>query len=245
MFAGLRTGVVVPALNEERSIGHVVDGLRSQRNDDGTTVVDVIVVCDNGSGDQTAHRAEKHGAVVVREPRRGYGRACLSALARLREQPVDVVIFMDGDNTFDANALTGFLEQITKGADLVIGSRRKGVCEPGALSASQRFGNDLAAFLIRLFWRVSVTDLGPYRAIRSDSLGKLGMKDEAFGWTVEMQVKAIQQGMQVVEIPANARRRYGKSRISGTLFGVIKAGYGILSTIFVLRWKEHRLLKPA
>ena len=239
MYQGLRVGVVIPALNEEDSIGTVVDGLRSQRNAVGTRIVDSVVVCDNGSMDQTSARATDSGANVVFEPQKGYGRACLTAIERLRQDAPDVTIFIDGDNAFEPEAIKGFLAEISRGSDMVIGSRTKGICEKGSLSTTQIIGNRLATLLIRTFWGTSYSDLGPYRAIRSTALEQINMTDEAFGWTIEMQIKAIQHGLKITEIPVNSRNRIGESKISGTVVGVVRAGYGILSTILKLRMNQR------
>ena len=170
----------------------------------------------------------------------GYGLACLTALAALR--PVDVVLFTDGDRSFDAVQGLRLLEAIAGGADLAIGSRVLGRREPGALSLPQRAGNRVATLLIRLLWGVAMTDLGPYRAIRAEALQRIDMLDRAYGWTVEMQVKAIQHGLRVVEVPVDAlRRRFGRSKVGGTLRGVVGAGVGILSMIARLRLREARL----
>lgn len=241
MYRGHRVGVVIPALNEEASIGPVVDGLRSQRNSDGTRIVDSVVVCDNGSTDQTSARATDGGAHVVFEPQKGYGRACLTAIERLRKAAPDITIFIDGDNAFEPEAIRAFLAEILSGSDMVLGSRTKGNCENGSLSTTQRFGNHLATLLIKLLWGTSYSDLGPYRAIRSAALERLNMSDEAFGWTIEMQIKANQHGLKITEIPVNSRKRIGKSKISGTVVGVIRAGYGILSTILKLRMNQRKL----
>ena len=231
----MSVGVVVPALNEEAAIGRVVRDLVSLR-EGGTRIVDDIVVCDNGSRDATASVAEAAGARVVRECRPGYGAACLAALAAL-DSP-DVVLFTDGDHAFKAKQATRLLAGIHAGADLVIGSRTLGHREPGALTRSQEAGNRVATLLIRLLWGSRVTDLGPYRAIRSDALARLQMADRAFGWTVEMQVKAAQRGMATEEVAVDTRTRIGQSKISGTLRGAVGAGFGILATIAKLRWRQ-------
>ena len=236
MYCGLTVGVAIPALDEEASIGLVVGDLRALRNDDDSPVIDDIVVCDNGSRDATGARAAEAGARIVREDRKGYGSACLAAIAALRR--TDVVLFTDADHAFHASQASRLLNGIADGADLAIGSRALGGLEPGAMSATQVFGNRLATALIRWFWRQRVTDLGPYRAIRTQALCGLGMRDAAFGWTVEMQVKAIGQGMKVVEVPVDTRTRIGKSKISGTVRGVLGAGFGIFSTIAKLRWQQ-------
>ena len=241
MYSDYRIGAVVPALNEEESIGAVVDGLFAQLNTDGTSIVDHIVVCDNGSTDQTSKSAVDHGAEVVVEPQKGYGRACLTAIDQLRRHHPEIVVFIDGDNTFEGGELCLLLTEIVNGADLVIGSRSKGNYEKGSLSSSQIFGNRLATMLIRLVWGYRYSDLGPYRAIRFGALKRLSMADEAFGWTIEMQIKAIQHGLQITEIPVNTSNRIGESRISGNLVGIFKAGYGILSTIAKLRLEQGKL----
>ena len=238
MYRGLTVGVAIPALDEEASIGFVVGDLRALRNHDDSPVIDDIVVCDNGSRDATCARASDAGARVVREECKGYGSACLAAIAEL--QRTDVVLFTDADHAFHASQATRLLDRIADGAELVIGSRALGGSEPGAMSATQVFGNRLATALIRRLWRHRVTDLGPYRAIRRQALAALGMRDTTFGWTVEMQVKAIQQGMQVVEVPVDTRARIGKSKISGTVRGVMGAGFGILSMIAKLRWQQRK-----
>ena len=237
MYRGLTVGVAIPALDEESSIGLVVRDLRGLLNDDGAPVVDEVVVCDNGSSDATAARAGDAGAIVVEENRKGYGSACLAAIAQLR--PTDVVLFTDADHAFLASQARRLLDRIAEGADLAIGSRALGQQAPGALSFAQVMGNRVATQLIRWLWGHRVTDLGPYRAIRSAALSDLGMRDTTFGWTVEMQVKAIQHGLLLAEVPVDTRARIGRSKISGTVRGVIGAGIGILSMIAKLRWQQR------
>lgn len=237
MYAGMTVGVVVPARDEERNIGPVVAGLLALRDDRGVSVIDDFVVCDNGSTDATAARAREAGARVVRQDAPGYGIACLTALAALH--PVDVVLFTDGDGSFAAEQGLRLLGAIAGGADLAIGSRVLGHREPGALSAPQIAGNRVAGLLIRLLWGMEVTDLGPYRAIRAEALRRLDMRDRTYGWTVEMQIKAIQHGLQVAEVPVDAlRRRFGRSKVGGTVRGVAGASAGILSMIARLRWRQ-------
>ncbi|MDE0145756.1 MAG: glycosyltransferase family 2 protein [Nitrospira sp.] len=234
MYKGLSVGVVIPACNEEDNVGAVVGALLDLHTDAGSRVVDDVVVCDNGSTDGTAHCARAAGARVVVEETRGYGMACLTALAAL--DPVDVVLFVDGDQSCDVLQALDLLEAIADGADLAIGSRALGWMEPGALSMPQIFGNRVASLLIRLLWGQVVTDLGPFRAIRTDALRWLDMRDIAYGWTVEMQVKVIQLNLRLVEIPVNTlRRRFGFSKVGGTLKGVIGASIGILGMIARLR----------
>ena len=238
MYKDMNVAAVVPALNEERAIGMVVRGLLSLRNEDGSPVVDEVVVCDNGSSDKTAVRAREAGARVVRERQAGYGNACLAAIGAL--QGPDVIVFIDGDHAFDATQAVRLLDRIAGGADLVIGSRTLGRPVRGALAPGQALGNQVICTLIRFLWGVRVTDLGPYRAIRAGALARLTMADTRFGWTVEMQVKAIQQGMEMVEVPVDTRVRIGHSKISGTLSGAVGASTGILCMIAKLRWQQFR-----
>ena len=167
----------------------------------------------------------------------GYGIACLTAIDALR--PVDVVLFTDGDRSFVAGQCVRLLDVVADGADLAVGSRALGRREPGALSLPQIMGNRVAGFLIRALWGERVTDLGPYRAILAGALRRLDMRDRAYGWTVEMQVKAIQHRLRTVEVPVDTvRRRFGVSKVGGTVRGVIGASIGILSMIARLRWRQ-------
>ncbi|MCY4323013.1 MAG: glycosyltransferase family 2 protein [Gammaproteobacteria bacterium] len=232
-------GVVIPALNEELSVGLVVTDLLALKNTDGSRIVDDLVVCDNGSTDATAERAREAGGRVVHEGTPGYGAACLAAVDALENS--DVILFTDADRAFHAQQAMRLLAGIKAGADLVIGSRTLGKREHRALTSSQRFGNWLACRLIRLFWGQTMTDLGPYRAIRSAAYQEITMRDRAYGWTVEMQVKAIARGLNVLEVPVDTRQRIGTSKISGTIRGVIGAGFGILGMIAKLRLTTHRI----
>ena len=234
MYEGLTVGAVIPARDEADNIGAVVAGLLDLRTASGQRVIDDVVVCDNGSRDATAQRARAAGARVAVEATPGYGRACLTALAAL--QPVDVVVFVDGDQSCEVRQALDLVHAIAGGADMVVGSRVLGEMEPGALSAPQIAGNRVASVLIRLLWGRTVTDLGPFRAIRADALRRLDMRDTAYGWTVEMQVKAIQMHLRLVETPVNTRRRrFGRSKVGGTVKGVIGASAGILGMIVRLR----------
>lgn len=236
MYRDMRVGVVVPARDEEGAIGGVVAGLLALRDEAGLALVDECVVCDNGSRDATGERARQAGAQVVEERTPGYGLACLTALAAL--PPVAVVLFVDGDGAFKPEQGKELLDAIANGADLAIGARPLGQVQTGALSLPQRAGNRLAAWLIRRLWGRRVTDLGPFRAIRVAALQRIDMRDRAYGWTVEMQVKVIAFGLRVVEVPVDTlRRRCGKSKVGGTLRGVIGAAAGILWTIAALRWR--------
>jgi len=215
--------VVIPALNEAGSIGRVLDDIPEW--------VDDVVIADNGSTDGTAKVAERHGARVVREDRRGYGSACLAGIAAL-DRP-DIVVFLDADYSDYPDEMALLVDPITEGeAELVIGSRTLGEHEPGALTLQARFGNALSCLLIRHFWGVRYSDLGPFRAIRYAALERLNMGDPDYGWTVEMQIKAAQQGLRVAEAPVRYRRRIGKSKISGTVRGCVGAGSKILGKIF-------------
>jgi len=194
-----------------------------------------VLVVDNGSTDDTARVAARRGATVVREPRRGYGSACLAGIEELerRASPPAAVVFLDGDYSDHPEELPGIVGPVLDDrADLVIGSRVLGRRERGALLPQARFGNWLASRLIRLLYGMQVTDLGPFRAIRWTTLLKLGMADRDFGWTAEMQVKAARQGVRYLEVPVSYRRRVGVSKITGTLSGTVRAGWKILYTVF-------------
>ena len=220
--ASLHIGVIIPARNEAAALPGVLHAILPR-------VAEVIVV-DTASTDGTPEIARRLGARVVAEPRRGYGRACLAGIAALSPD-VDTVLFMDADAADRPEDLAMLLAPIEAGeADLVIGARRLGV-ERGALTPQQRFGNALACLLIRLVWGVRYTDLGPFRVIRRDALARLRMRDETWGWTVEMQVRAARLGLRVAEVPVGYRRRIGTSKISGTLSGTIRAGWKILWVI--------------
>lgn len=222
--------VVIPALNEEASLPKVLDDLASLP--EGS--VRRVVVADNGSSDGTARVARDRGAVVVDAARRGYGSACLAGLGWLREnQPPDVVVFLDADYSDHPDELPQVVAPILAGeADLVIGSRVLGEREPGALLPQARAGNVVACVLIRLLYGHRYTDLGPFRAIRWPSLERLAMNDPDFGWTAEMQVKALRHGLRAVEVPVSYRCRVGVSKITGTIKGTILAGWKILWTVF-------------
>ena len=217
-----RIGVIMPTRNEAAALPEVLRAILPR-------VAEVIVV-DTASSDGTPDIARRLGARVVAEPRRGYGRACLVGIAALSPE-VDTVLFMDADAADRPEDLALLLAPIEAGeADLVIGARRRGV-ERGALTPQQRFGNALACLLIRLVWGVRYTDLGPFRVVRRDALARLGMRDETWGWTVEMQVRAARLGVRVREVPVGYRRRIGTSKISGTLSGTLRAGWKILGVI--------------
>ncbi len=240
MYKERSISVIIPAHNEAGSIDRVVNDLYSLKNSNGETLIDDIVVCDNASTDQTNSIAKGAGARVVYEAKPGYGSACLAAIASLKT--TDIVVFVDGDASVDINEVPLLLDSIISGADLVIGVRVVNLQEPGSLLPQQRLGNTLATRLIRLLWSAPVTDLGPFRAIPYTTLLQLSMCDQRFGWTAEMQVKAIQQKLNIVECPVSTKRRVGHSKISGTFKGTILACFDIFSTIFKLRWKQTHSL---
>ena len=214
--------LVIPARNEEQAIGKVVSGVIDQ--------VDQVIVADNGSTDATAAVATDAGAKVVFVEEPGYGRACLAAIHAAGEH--DILVFMDGDASDDPNDLKALLKPILDDeADMVIGSRILGECDPGSLTPQQRFGNTLACWLMQIIWKFRFTDLGPFRAIRRTSYDRLNMQAPTFGWTVEMQVRALKLGLRCAEVPVHYRKRIGVSKISGTVKGVILAGWYILGTI--------------
>jgi glycosyltransferase involved in cell wall biosynthesis len=222
--------LVIPALNEEPVIALTL--ARAPRG-----LYKEIIVADNGSIDCTAEIARNSGVTVVTEPRRGYGSACLCALANLPPE-TEVVVFMDADLSDDPCEASMLLEPIYQGrADFVLGSRMLGRAEKGSLQAHQRFGNLLATFLIRVLFGHRYSDLGPFRAIRLDALRKLDMQDRNYGWTIEMQIKAVRQNLRIEEVPVSYRNRIGVSKISGNLKGSVKAGIKILWTVFRYRFQ--------
>lgn len=218
----MRVAIVIPALNEEQALPGVLRDLARLRPGQ-------VVVVDNGSTDGTAQVAREHGATVVTEPRRGYGSACLAGLAWLSEDAPDVVVILDADGSDDVDDLPLLLRPILKGdADMVLGERVS-LAERGALLPNQRFGNALATHLIRRWTGWTYMDMGPFRALRWDAMQSLHMTDTAYGWNVEMQMKAVQAGLRIQEIPVRYRTRGGgRSKISGTIKGTLKAGVGIL-----------------
>ncbi len=222
---------IIPAFNEEAALTPMLDGLRAALDANGCAGADIIVV-DNGSTDSTARVARECGARVVSEPRRGYGQACLAGIAELASGS-EIVVFLDADGSEDPRDLPQLLAPLRAGkADLVIGSRIEAARESRAFTPQQAFGNWLATRLMGIFFGARYSDLGPFRAIRRKALDELHMQDPNYGWTIEMQIKAHRQGISVVEVPVNYRKRIGgESKISGTFVGTVRAGWKILWTI--------------
>ena len=219
----MQVGMIIPTRNEAAAIHQVLSELPRE-------LLRELVVVDNGSTDGTGAIARAAGARVVSEPTPGYGRACLAGLAALGPSS-DIVVFLDGDGSDDPTELPMLLAPIGNGeADLVIGSRIARA-EPGSLTLQQRLGNRLACWLMWKRFGARYTDLGPFRAIRRDALARLAMQDRACGWTAEMQAKAAGIGLRIREVQVSYRRRIGRSKISGTLAGTIRAGWAILATI--------------
>ncbi len=225
----LRAAVIIPALNEEESLGATLD--RVPRG-----LFQTVIVADNGSTDGTAEVARQHGAIVVSEPERGYGAACLAALAAVPPD-TEAVVFMQADSSEDPGEAALLLAPIAEGrADLVLGSRVMGRAERGSVRMHQAFGNRLATFLIRILFGHRYTDLGPFRAIRFESLRALDMRDRNYGWTVEMQIKALRHGLRVLEVPVSYKRRLaGEEKVSGNPIASVKAGAKILWTVAKLK----------
>jgi len=227
-----RLVVVIPALNEEASLGRVLAGVAAAQTDPAPVAV---IVGDNGSTDGTCEVAREHGAIVIHEPSRGYGAACLAALAAARNLPggpPDVVCFLDADFSDYPEDMPSVIGPVLRGeVDLVIGSRTLLPASRRALLPQARFGNWLATFLIRHLFGADYTDLGPFRAVSWAALEAVGMEDRAFGWTVELQVKAAQRDLRHREVPVRYRERIGTSKITGTLLGSYRAGTTILGTI--------------
>ncbi|MEQ9403005.1 MAG: glycosyltransferase family 2 protein [Cyclobacteriaceae bacterium] len=220
--------VIIPAFNEQNAVGLVIDEIPKD-------MVSEIIVVDNGSTDDTFSQAESRGATALKEPVRGYGNACLRGMKHIADSPTkpDIVVFLDGDHSDYPEQLVELVKPILdKKADMVIGSRALGNKEKGSMTPQQIFGNWLATTLIRLFYKVKYTDLGPFRAIRYESLLTIGMEDRTYGWTVEMQLKAAKLNLHTLDVPVNYRQRIGVSKVSGTVKGTIGAGYKIIYTIF-------------
>lgn len=220
--------VIIPAFNEENSVGKVV-------NDIPKDIVSEVIVVNNNSNDDTEANAKAAGATVLKEKRQGYGYACLMGIdyASKREVMADIVVFLDADYSDYPEEISKVIAPILEeDYDIVIGSRATGKRERGSMTPQQIFGNWLATTLMRWFYGVKYTDLGPFRAIKYDKLMELGMKDKTYGWTVEMQLKAAKKRYKYCEVPVTYRQRIGVSKVSGTVKGTICAGYKIITTIF-------------
>ena len=217
--------VVIPALNEEACIAEVVRSIPRE-------IAGEVIVVDNGSDDETAKRALAAGARVVSEPRRGYGRACRAG-ARVVAPGCDVVVFLDGDGSDCPELMARLVEPVRAGEqDFVIGSRTRGNREPGSMNFQQVFAGRIAGLLLRMLYGVRYTDMCPFRAIRRDALESLGMREETYGWNLEMQMRAARAGLRILELPVDHRcRAGGESKVSGTLSGTLRAGTRILATL--------------
>lgn len=228
MSVSANIAVIIPAYNEENAVGKVVAALPKD-------LVTSVIVVNNNSNDQTAVVAQQAGAIVVDERQQGYGFACLRGMAHLQEmsEKPDIVVFIDADYSDHPEELPQLVAPILESdVAMVIGSRAIGAKEKGSMTPQQVFGNWLATRLIKWFYGVKFTDLGPFRAIKYADLLALNMQDQTYGWTVEMQVKAAKKGLKVEEVPVSYRVRVGQSKISGTIKGTILAGYKIITTIF-------------
>lgn len=228
----MNISVIIPAYNEEQSIAKVI-------NEIPENLVNEIIVVNNRSNDKTAELAKNAGATVLFEEYMGYGAACLKGIAYLQNKNCEVVVFLDGDYSDYPSEMKTLLNPILNDDyDFVLGSRVLGSRQKGALPLQSRIGSIIAGFLIRLFWGIKYTDLGPFRALKYDKLLKLNMRDKWFGWTVEMQIKAAKQKYRILEVPVSYRKRIGKSKVTGTLKGTIMASIIILKTIFVQLFKD-------
>lgn len=224
--------VIIPAYNEQDSIGNVIKDI--------PTIVDEVIVVNNNSTDNTVLNAEKAGATVLTETKKGYGYACLKGMKYIskQEKKPEIIVFLDGDYSDYPEQLTEIIAPIINdNIDFVVGARVKKLREDGAMTPQQVFGNWLATFLMKLFFGAKFSDLGPFRAIKYNKLLALNMVDKTYGWTVEMQLKALKQKLSYTEIPVKYRNRIGVSKVSGTVKGTIFAGIKILSWIFKYSFK--------
>lgn len=224
--------VIIPAYNEEDSIAKVIHDIPKLINE--------VIVISNNSTDDTEKNAEQAGATVLKENKRGYGYACLKGMEYIADSSIkpEIIVFLDGDYSDYPEQLHDIIQPIVdKDIDFVIGSRVKRLREKGSMTPQQVFGNGLATFLMKLFFNAKFTDLGPFRAIKYDKLLSLHMEDKTYGWTVEMQLKALKKGYSYTEVPVKYRNRIGVSKVSGTVKGTILAGFKILSWIFKYSFK--------
>jgi glycosyltransferase involved in cell wall biosynthesis len=224
--------VIIPAFNEEASIGKVIQEIPE--------IVSEIIVVSNNSTDSTAEVAKNAGATVLFESKKGYGYACLKGMDYISEksEKPSIIVFLDGDySDYPAELIQIIQPIISDNMDMVIGSRVSKWREKGSMTFPQRFGNGLATFLMKLFFNANFTDLGPFRAIKYNKLLQLNMQDKTYGWTVEMQLKAIKQNFSYIEVPVHYKNRIGVSKVSGTIKGAIFAGIKILGWIFKYSFK--------
>ncbi len=220
-----KVSVVIPALNEEEPIGDVVRAVPRE-------IASEVIVVDNGSTDRTVEAAREAGARVVSEPRRGYGRACRAGVDAVSPD-AEIVVFLDGDGSDCPELMSRLVDPISEGQyDFVIGSRTRGRREPGSMNFQQVFAGRAAGWLLRALYGVRYTDMCPFRAIRRDALAGLGMREETYGWNLEMQMRSARAGLRILEVPVDHRRRAGgESKVSGTLRGTVLAGTRILYTV--------------
>ena len=222
----MKTAVIIPAYNEQDSIVKVIKAIP------GALISEIIVV-NNNSSDRTEEVARAAGATVLFEKEKGYGNACLTGIEYCKDKNFEVILFLDGDYSDYPEEAEEILKPIYNGEyDFVLGSRRMGKREKGALPFQSQVGSIIAGFLINIFWKFKYTDLGPFRAIKFSSLNQLKMEDPWFGWTVEMQIKAVREKLRILEVPVSYRVRIGKSKVTGTIKGTVMASVIILSTIF-------------
>lgn len=223
----MKVDVIIPAYNEQNSIGSVIEAIPKNLTRD-------IIVVDNNSTDETSINARNAGATVLPETGQGYGYACLRGInyAQQKQEQPDVVVFLDADFSDHPEEMSLLLNKIWNGADMVIGNRVKAKRSRGSMTPQQVFGNWLACWLMRIMYGYKYQDLGPFRAIKFDKLLEMDMQDKTYGWTVEMQLKALKNHLKIEQVNVSYRKRIGKSKISGTVKGTILAGYKIITTIF-------------
>ena len=224
--------VVIPAFNEEQSIGKVILDIDRE-------IVNHVIVVNNNSADNTVNVASEAGAIVLAEKRKGYGWACLKGIEECEKLNTQIIVFLDGDYSDYPEEIKDVIKPIIEDdKDMVIGSRVLGIREKGSLTPQQVFGNWLATKLIRIFYGGEFTDLGPFRAMKFDSLKKLSMADKTYGWTIEMQIKALKQKMTYCEVPVNYKKRIGVSKVSGTIKGAVLAGIKIIFAVFKYKFEK-------
>lgn len=229
----MKVSVVIPALNEAEPIGDVVRAVPRE-------IASEVIVVDNGSTDETAEAARAAGARVVSEPRRGYGRACRAGVGAVAPDS-EIIVFLDGDGSDCPELMSRLVEPVADGRyDFVIGSRTRGRREPGSMNFQQVFAGRAAGWLLRALYGARYTDMCPFRAIRRDALVRLGMREETYGWNLEMQMRAARAGLRILEVPVDHRRRAGgESKVSGTLRGTVLAGTRILYTVARIAWERR------